>query len=110
MQESEQEYPLHQHAANSRQQPFDDEEPGQTENRPPTRPLPPPRSLPREVYVARLPRHGLRTAILAGTIAGALCIIQSLILTMANASTHDAFEKLKQAAVTNALALTIFRI
>ncbi|HLI08314.1 MAG TPA: YrzE family protein [Ktedonobacteraceae bacterium] len=110
MPESEQEYPLHQHAANSRQQPFDDEEPGQTENRPPTRPLPPPRSLPREVYVSRLPRHGLRTAILAGIIAGVLCIIQSIIITMANASTYAAFEKATQAAVKNALAFTIFGI
>ncbi len=109
MQDSEQEYPLRPPSGTRRQRPLDDEL-LEEEQRPPTKPLPRPRPLPRAVQETRLPHHRLRTAILAGVIAGVLCIIQSIIITFANASTYTAFEKATQTAVKNALAFTIFGI
>ncbi len=109
MQDSEQEYPLRPRSDTGKQRPVDDEL-LEEERRPPTAPLPRPRPLPRAVQETRLPHHRLRTAILAGVIAGILCIIQSIIITFANASTYVAFEKATQAAVKNALAFTIFGI
>lgn len=110
MQDSEQEYPLHQPSGTRKQRPLDDDELVQEERRPPTTPLPAMRPLPRAVQATRLPHHRLRTAILAGVIAGVLCIIQSIIITLANASTYTAFEKATSATVKNALAFTIFGI
>jgi hypothetical protein len=55
-----------------------------------------------------LPRNGLRNAIIAGVIAGALCIIQSIVITIANASTYKAFDAATQTTVKDALAFTIF--
>jgi hypothetical protein len=110
MQDSDQKYPLHQTSGNGKQRPFDDDEPVQSGRRPPTTPLPPLQPLPRAVEATRLPRHGLRNAILAGVIAGVLCIIQSILITLANASTYTTFEKATQATVKNALAFTIFGI
>src|SRR5579885_3814801 len=109
MQDSEQEYPLRPRSDAGKQRPLDDEL-LEEEQRPPTAPLPRPRPLPRAVQETRLPHHRLRTAILAGVIAGVLCIIQSIIITLANASTYTAFEKATQTAVKNALAFTIFGI
>lgn len=110
MRDSDQDYPLQQPPNDRKQPPLDDDETVQVGQRPPTAPLPPPRPLPRAVHASRLPRHGLRTAILAGIIAGVLCIIQSIIITLANASTYTAYEKATQATVKNALAFTIFGI
>ncbi len=110
MQNSDQEYPPQQPANSRMQHPLDDDETIPAGQRPPTAPLPPLRPLPRAVHASRLPRHGLRTALLAGLIAGALCIIQSIILTLANASTYTAYDKATQATVKNALAFTIFGI
>ena len=112
MPDSEQEYPLPQPIRNGNQQPFDDDEPVEpvqaVQRRSSTSPLPPARPLPRSVHTSRLPRNGLSKAIIAGVIAGALCIIQSIFITMANASTYKAFDAATQATVKNALAFTIF--
>ena len=117
--ESEKDYPLPRPINNGNQHPIDDDdeliEPMQVaqparsgEQKSPTSPLPPARPLPRSVHTSRLPRNGLRNSIIAGVIAGVLCTAQSIIITIANASTYNAFDAAKQATVKSALAFTIF--
>jgi hypothetical protein len=55
-----------------------------------------------------LPRHRVRNALIIGAIAGVCCIVQSLAITLANASTYHAFDIAKDTAAKNALAFTIF--
>jgi hypothetical protein len=61
-----------------------------------------------EVSTPDLPRHRVRNALIIGAIAGVCCIVQSLAITLANASTYHAFDIAKDTAVKNALAFTIF--
>lgn len=63
----------------------------------------------REVAAApTLPRNRLKDTLIAGAIAGVLCIGASVIITLANASTYHAFNTATSPTVKNALAFTIF--
>ena len=54
-----------------------------------------------------LPGNGFRNALIIGAIAGVLCVAQSIVITLSNASTYHAFETATDQAVKNALAFTI---
>src|SRR5436305_5507903 len=54
-----------------------------------------------------LPPGRLKNALIVGVIAGVLCTAQSIAITLANASTYQAYDTAKQQAVKNALAFTI---
>ena len=121
MQDSESNYPLHQPRRNGHRRPPDDDLlPGQDddqfeeEERTP-RPRPSRRGIVQhqreKISTPELPPHRLKNSLLAGAIAGVLCIGQSIIITLANAPTYHAYEVAKAAkntAVENALAFTIF--
>lgn len=126
MQDSESNYPQHQPRRNGHRRPPDDDLlPAQ--NQEPDDQFekeeePVPRSRPRvgARFIApivhqrestsspTLPPNRLKNSLLAGAIAGVLCIAQSIIITLANAPTYHAYEVAKDTAVKNALAFTIF--
>lgn len=113
MPDPEQDYPARRLSNNGSKRPINDDDDLMpptvpAAQRSPTTPLPAARPLPHSVHASRLRGHGLRNAILAGVIAGALCIIQSIVITIANASTYKAFDAATQPTVKDALAFTIF--
>ena len=129
-------YPIHQPRRNGHRRPPDDDldetmpsSPSPIPNRrgrnqPEDEALPPPRARAggirgtgrnapvqhqREVAAApTLPRNRLKDTLIAGAIAGVLCIGASVIITLANASTYHAFNTATSATVKNALSFTIF--
>ena len=110
MQNSDQQYPFHQPGGNGRHHPFDDDtvdveggfqdpvEPGQAsfyQHESPSSP--------------RLLRGHFSKALIIGLIAGILCAIQSVVITIANASTYQEYiTSGAQQTVQNALAFTLF--
>ncbi|MEO8970926.1 MAG: hypothetical protein ABI406_04905 [Ktedonobacteraceae bacterium] len=123
MQDSESNYPLHQPRKNGHRRPPDDDfSPGQNSGtddqfEDEEEPAPRPRRSRRGVVHQReqistptLPPGRLKNSLLAGVIAGVLCIGQSIIITLANASTYRAYEAAKDTTVKSSLALTIFGI
>jgi hypothetical protein len=105
MQDSESNYPLHQPRKNGHRRPHDDDQFEDEEE-------PVPRKRVGARFIAPsspgLPPHRLKNSLFAGLIAGVLCIGQSIIITLANASTYHAYEIAKDTAAKNALAFTIF--
>jgi hypothetical protein len=113
MPDSEDGYPLHQpqdRAAKGQQRPFDDQDEPQLENRqrPPIRQPVRPVHQREQATTPTLPQNGFRNALIIGAIAGVLCVAQSIVITLSNASTYHAFETATDQAVKNALAFTIF--
>ncbi len=113
MPDSEDGYPLHQpqdRAAKGQQRPFDDQDEPELERRrtPPTRQPVGPVHQREQATTPTLPRNRLRNTLIIGAIAGVLCVAQSLVITLANASTYHAFDTATDQAVKNALAFTIF--
>ena len=49
-----------------------------------------------------LPPGRLKNALIVGVIAGVLCTGQSIAITLANASTYQAYDTARQQAVKNA--------
>lgn len=120
MQDSQSNYPLHQPRKNGHRRPPDDDfqnqEPDdlyedEEETIPRSRPRPNRRGIVHQrerTSIPTLPPHRLKNSLLAGAIAGVLCIGQSIIITLANAPTYHAYEIAKDTAAKNALAFTIF--
>jgi hypothetical protein len=120
MRDSDQDYPIHQpQDRNNRapDRPFDDfedqDEPEleEREPRPPYRGRQRPAGAVHQRDVATtpmLPLGGVKNALIVGAIAGILCAAQSIVITLANASTYQAYHVAKQDTVKNALAFTIF--
>lgn len=121
MQDSESNYPLHQRRKNGHRRPPDDDlSPAQhqvPDDQFEDEVEPAPRSRPSRRGVAHqrekistpgLPPNRLKNSLFAGVIAGVLCIGQSIIITLANASTYHAYEIAKDTTTKNALAFTIF--
>lgn len=112
MRDSDQEYPLHQPRRNGYHDQFDDDIEGELgdEGRAQV-PVEHTRGPlhQREIPVTtRLPRGHLRNALLIGAIAGILCAIQSIVITLVNLSTYQAYTASNaQETVKNALAFTI---
>ncbi len=107
MPDAKQEYPFHQpqrRNGNGRHSPHDDQtEPIKDARRDRQGPM----YQDEEVLTSQLPRGRFKNALIAGVIAGALCSAQSIAITLANASTYQAYDTAKQQAMKNALALTI---
>ncbi len=110
MQDSESNYPLHQPRKNGHRRPPDDDQFEDEEEL-----VPRPRKRVGARFIASsarsasaLPPNRLKNSLFAGAIAGVLCIGQSIIITLANASTYHAYEIAKDTAAKNALAFTIF--
>src|SRR5579863_1343864 len=125
MQDSESDYPLHQPRKNGHHRPHDDDilpaqnqehgdqlEEGEEQLPRPgkhgSRSITPVAHQREQISTPTLPRHRLKNSLLAGAIAGVLCIGQSIFITLANAPTYHAYEAAKDVAVKNALAFTIF--
>lgn len=106
----DQQYPLHQPEGNERHRPFDDDtednEGGFQE------PVQPGRGPLHQREIAsgpRLPRGHFGKALIIGVIAGILCAIQSVVITLVNSSSYQAFATSGgQQTVQNALAFTLF--
>lgn len=123
MQESESNYPQHQPRRNGHRRPPDDDllpvqkqEPDdqfedEEEPVPRSRPRPSRRGVVHQresISTPVLPPNRLKNSLLAGAIAGVLCIAQSIIITLANAPTYHAYDVAKDTTTKNALAFTIF--
>lgn len=113
MPDSEDGYPLHQpqdRAAKGQQRPFDDQDEPQLEKRPlplfrqPVRPV----HQREQATTPTLPRNRFRNALVIGAIASVLCVAQSIVITLSNASIYHAYDTVKDTAVISALAFTIF--
>jgi hypothetical protein len=129
---SEQEYPLHQPQSRPHVQRDNLQSPQDSQQNAPTIPIAPnnvsksrpnrrvPNSLRGSSAASQLPRNRLTNAVITGIIAGFLCIAQSIIITFVNAPTYKAYAATYAAtkhatgsnlaqlqATANALALTI---
>jgi hypothetical protein len=110
MRDADQQYPLHQSGGDGRHHPFDDDteddggrlqEPAQSERAPLHQ-----REAPSS---PQLPRGHFSKALIIGVIAGLLCAIQSVVITLLNASTYQAYVTSgAQQTVQNAIAFTLF--
>ena len=113
MRDSDQEYPLRQPRRNGHHDQFDDDtedelgdEGGAQEPVEHARGPLHQREIPTTL---RLPRGHLRNTLLIGAIAGILCAIQSIVITLVNSSTYQSYVNSgNQDAVKNAIAFTIF--
>ena len=121
MQDPESDYPLHQPRRNGHRRPGDDDvaprrqqaadDQFEEEEEPVARPRPTQRGVihqREQISSPILPPHRLKNSLIAGAIAGVLCIGQSIIITLANAPTYHAYDTAKDATVKSALAFTIF--
>jgi hypothetical protein len=127
MNNSEQEYPLHQPStqlpqASQQNAPTIPVMPDNADNEPTSKTKRRvPSSLRGTASTSQLPRGRLKNAVITGVIAGFLCIAQSIIITFVNASTYKAYDTAYTAArhatganltqlqaTENALAFTIF--
>ena len=119
--QSESNYPLHQPRRNGHRRPPDDDllpEDQEYDDEEDEEPLP--RSRPRpgrrgivqhqreRTSTPELPPQRLKNTLIAGAIAGVLCMLLSIIITLANASTYHAYDVAKDPAVKSALGFTIF--
>lgn len=60
-----------------------------------------------ETFTPELPPGRVQKALIIGVIAGVVCAIQSIGITLFNATTYQAFDTARDTAVKNALAFTI---
>ncbi len=110
MRDAEQQYPLHQPGGNGRHHPFDDD----TEDdlgglQEPVQPGQAPLHQREVPSSPQLPRGHFSKALIIGLIAGILCAIQSVVITLVNASTYQTYVTSgAQQTVQNALAFTLF--
>jgi hypothetical protein len=110
MRDADQQYPFHRPGGNGRHHPFDDDteddEGGlQEAMQPESAPL-----HQREALSSpRLPRGHFSKALIIGLLAGIFCAIQSIVITLVNASTYQAYVTSgTQQTVQNGLAFTLF--
>ena len=94
MRDANQQYPLHQTGGNGRHQPFDDD----TDE-----------DIPQEPFSPQLPQNRFTKALIIGLVAGLICAMQSVIITLVNSSTYQTYVTSgTQQTVRNAIALTLF--
>lgn len=110
MRDADEQYPLHQSRGNGRHHPFDDDtvddRGGLQDSVQPERAPLHQREAPSS---PRLPRGRFGKALIIGVIAGLICAIQSVVITLVNASTYQAYvTSSAQHTVQNALAFTLF--
>jgi hypothetical protein len=110
MRDADQEYPIHQPRGNGSHHPFDDDtedDGGRLQE--PVRPERGPLHQRTAPSSPQLPRGHFRNTLIIGVIAGILCAIQSVVITLVNSSTYQAFVTPgAQQTVQNALAFTLF--
>lgn len=95
MRDANQQYPLHQTGGNGRHQPFDDD----TDDE----------DIPQESFSPQLPQNRFTKALIIGLVAGIICAMQSVIITLVNSSTYQTYVTSgTQQTVQNAIALTLF--
>lgn len=104
MQDSEQEYPLHQpHTRSGSRHVFEgDDDQLEEDISTPRRPLR------QRAGGIGLPRNRFKNALTLGVIAGLLGCAQGIIITIANAPTYHAYDIASDPAVKSAIASTIF--
>src|SRR5579863_3629287 len=61
-----------------------------------------------EQHPIELPQGGRKNALIIGVISGLLCALQSIFITLINAPTYHAFDVAKDKTTQGALAFTIF--
>ena len=99
MQDADQHYPNQQLGGNGSRQPFDDETEFEFDDKDDMQGIGGP----------QLPQHRFTKALIIGIVAGLLCAIQSVVITLVNSSTYQTYVTSgTQQAVQNAIALTLF--
>jgi hypothetical protein len=112
MRDSEEEYPPHQPSrssrtgSGSRRRPLDDQDYEDDLDDQPA----PARKRSGAAPASLLPRHRWRDTLIIGVIAGFLCIVQNIIITLVNAPSYHAYDTATSSAVKNSLAFTLFVI
>jgi hypothetical protein len=99
MRDSNQQYPLHRSGGNGPRQPFDDDTEVEFDAED---------DLP-ESASPQLPQNRFTKALIIGIVAGIICAIQSVVITLVNSSTYQTYVTYgTQQTVQNAVALTLF--
>lgn len=102
MQDSEQEYPLHQPRRNGHRGRADDQTQPEREGQPPSR-----YRQHNEGLVSQLPRNRLQNTLLIGAVAGILSALVSIGITFANSSLYSTASTTPVSKYTLSLALTL---
>lgn len=112
MRDADEQYPFHQPRGNGRHHPFDDDTEDDRGGLPQAvQPEQAPLHQRRAPSSPQLPRGRFSKALIIGVIAGLICAIQSVVITLVNASTYQAYvTSSAQHTVQNALAFTIFSL
>jgi hypothetical protein len=105
MRDANQQNPLHQSEGNGRHQPYDDNTEDEFDEE----------DISREYVVgdvhsdSQLPQNRTTKALVVGLIAGIICALQSVIITVVNSSTYQTYVTSgTQQSIQNAIALTLF--
>ena len=99
MQDADQQYPHQQRGGKGRRQPFNDETEVDFSDQDDFQ----------EFDEPQLPHNRFMKALIIGIVAGLLCAIQSVVITLVNSSTYQAYVTSgTQQTVQNAIALTLF--
>src|SRR5215471_7179880 len=99
MQDADQQYPYQQIGGNGSRQPFDDETELEFGDR----------DDPQGFGGPHLPHNRFAKALIIGIVAGLLCAIQSVVITLMNSSTYQTYVTSgTQQSVQNAIAATLF--
>jgi hypothetical protein len=95
MRDANQQYPLRQNGGNGRHQPFDDD----TDEE----------DIYQEPFGLQLPQNRFTKALIIGLVAGIICALQSVIITLVNSSTYQTYvNSSTQQSVQNTIAFTLF--
>jgi hypothetical protein len=113
MPDANQQYPLHQSGGNGRHQPFDDDTEDEFDDKDirqePVRSIRGPLHQREAPVSPQLPQNRFAKALIIGLIAGIICAIQSVVITLVNSSTYQAFVASgTQKTVQDAIAFTLF--
>jgi hypothetical protein len=113
MRDANQQYPLHQPGGNGPHQPFDDDTEDEFDDEGILQePIQPDRGSHHQREVPdnpQLPQNRFTKALIIGLVAGIICAIQSVVITLVNSSTYrDYVTSGTQQTVQNAIAFTLF--
>ena len=102
MPDANQQYPLPQPGGNGRHQPFDDDSEDEFDDEGIIQE-------PKVPYNSQLPQNRFTKALIIGLVAGIICAIQSVVITLLNTSTYRAYVASDtQQTVQNAIVFTLF--
>ena len=111
MRDANQQNPLHQPGGNGSQQPLGDDAEDEFEDEDVREPVQSERVAlfqHEAPFSAQLPQHGFTKALIIGLVAGIICALQSVVITLLHSSTYQAYIKSgTEQTVQNAIAFTL---